>query len=81
MLTKEQIVNIAKQVDPLADIISEFPNGLHFMRESEMLSSSDPGFAVSREDGRIYSGFAAQVFLFGDPYERTGFRRLSAQSA
>ena len=81
MLTKEQIVNIAKQVDPLADIVSEFPKGLHFMRESEMMSLSDPGFAVSREDGRVYSGFSAQVFLFGDPYERTGFRRLNTLSA
>lgn len=81
MLSKEEMFQIAKQVDPLADLVSEFPKGYHFMRESELFSGADPGFAVSREDGRIYSGFAAQVFLFGDPYEWTGFRRLSAQSA
>ena len=81
MLSKEEIVNIAKQVDPLADLVSEYPKGIHFMRESELFSSSDPGFAVSREDGRVYSGFSAQVFLFGDSYEISGFLRLAAQSA
>ena len=81
MLSKEEIVRIAKEVDPFADLVSEFPKGIHFMRESELFSSSDPGFAVSREDGMVYSGFAAQVFLFGDPYEITGFLRFAAQSA
>ncbi len=70
MLTKEEILQIAKRVDPKADVVTEFPKGYHFLRKEDTFSISDPGFAVSKEDGKIYRGFSAHVFLHDDLFEK-----------
>ena len=70
MLTKEEILQIAKQVDPKADVISVYPKGYHFMRKEDEYKVSDPGFAVSKEDGRVYMGFSSRIFLVDDLFEK-----------
>ncbi|MBQ6119772.1 MAG: hypothetical protein IJK98_11105 [Clostridia bacterium] len=62
-LTLEQAREIAKQTDPKATLVTDFPKGYHFMRKEDEYNCSDPGFAISKENGKIYFGFAAQVFL------------------
>lgn len=69
MLTKEEILQIARQVDSKADVISVYPKGYHFMRKEDEYKVSDPGFAVSKEDGRVYMGFSARIFLVDDLFE------------
>ena len=71
MLTKEEILQIAKQVDSKANVISVYPKGYHFMRKEDEYKVSDPGFAVSKEDGRVYMGFSARIFLVDDSFEKS----------
>lgn len=71
MLTKEEIIKIAKQVDPKADVISVYPKGYQFMRKEDEYKISDPGFAVSNEDGCVYMGFSARIFLVDDLFEKS----------
>ena len=63
MLTKEEIMQIAKQIDAEANIITEYPKGYHFLRKEDMHSLSDPGFAVSKKDGKVFMGYSAHAFL------------------
>ena len=65
-LTLAEACRIAKAIDPEIDHYSEYENGFHFIRSSEMYDISDPGFAVSKEDGKVYYGFDAHMFLKGD---------------
>ena len=64
MIDLEMAMEIARSVDPKADIVTEYKRGWHFIRKEEIEYLSDPGFAVSREDGRVLFGFAANCFLF-----------------
>ena len=63
--TLDEAWEIARKVDSKVDQVTEFEKGWHFMRKEDEFSDSDPGFAVSRKDGRVYHGFAAHGFLYG----------------
>ncbi len=63
-ITKEQAYEIAKRVDSEATVVVEYPKGWHFSRKYDEVVIGDPGFAVSREDGRVLHGFGANIFLF-----------------
>ena len=64
MIDREKAMEIARSVDPKADIVTEHKKGWHFIRKEEMEDLSDPGFAISREDGKVLFGFASNCFLF-----------------
>ncbi|MBQ7277813.1 MAG: hypothetical protein IJR17_01235 [Clostridia bacterium] len=69
MITRAEAIRIAKEVDPQATVISVFAKGYHFMRKEDRDLISDPGFAVSKEDGRVYMGFSARIFLEDNLFE------------
>lgn len=64
MITLEQAKEIARGVDPEAELEGEFPKGFLFSRPTEVLIIGDPGFAVAREDGRVLHGITAREFLY-----------------
>ena len=57
---------IARVWDERADHYVEYENGFHFIRNNELFSINDPGFAISKKDGRIYPGYSAHEFLKGE---------------
>ena len=58
-------VDIALDENPYVDHYAEYENGWFFIDSTEMDSISNPGFAVSKEDGEIFYGILARDFLEG----------------
>jgi hypothetical protein len=66
MLDLDQAIVIARRWDEHVDHFTEFENGFHFIMNNELFSINDPGFAISKKDGRIYPGYSAHEFLKGE---------------
>ena len=62
-ITYNEALAIGWKVDPEADQVTECEKGYFFIRKEDMLSLSDPGFVVSRKDGKVYMGLEAHEFL------------------
>ena len=63
-ISKDRAVRIAAMVDSKATLVSEYPKGYLFMRKEDQYSDSDPGFAVTKKDGKVLHGFAAREYLY-----------------
>jgi hypothetical protein len=66
MITQAQAKKIAASIDPEAIITQSNERGWFFINPADMYSISDPGFAVSKENGEVYKGIGAHLFMHGE---------------
>lgn len=69
----EKAKRIALQIDPKVDQYTEYVNGYHFIQKCKMRDISDPGFAVSKSDSKVYYGIGAHQFLQGEIIQKGDF--------
>jgi hypothetical protein len=66
MLSLQEAIGMAHSIDGSVNSYTEFKNGWHFINNQDKISMSDPGFAISKTDGKVYHGFSAHQFLKGE---------------